>query len=803
MTFFIQYEKYYNINEYLHKFHKMKYFSVLLYFLLISSSIVSQNIDIIYEDNFNNNNEFDKNWWHYDVAYELKNKQITCMSKNSGYLHNTTNYTGIDKSSLSMVLTFKKLSGDDTSFFGLNFNNTEYILGGDWFFHINTNGVYKIGKYRRVFFNVAPPHSNYSYEDYRIDDTIIRQEKTDLINLFNKMNKLSVDVINDKILFFINDHFLCEVNKSIFPSSLFNYISITHQKDYGFILRNFKISKDDKLFSIENLFIESFIDNNNDWHEYRDRENSVFINKGKLNFIGENDPQKELSITSPKEIYIDKFQDFVIQIRFKTENSNFHIQMINENSQVFSLSPIGDKKSRCLVHFMNVNIDTVFSFIQLINHKADGNYYKKKHKVQDDVNINMNEYNELEIRRINGVLSIILNSDLLLHLNDAVFPFLSVKLGASSINSEKFKLYIDKYLEIRLNRENLEDIVGPDIIFTYPSIGDKDEIQYQSVYDSIWISGNLEDKSGIRNLFLNGKEINVNLDGTFKIPLKLIWGLNNLKFEATDVFGNQTVKQIKIYFSKIVPQNGCGINNFGGRNFLVLIAIDDYKYINKLHSCINDANGIKKLLLSDYIFCNDYLWTYYDSLATIENLTSMFDSLAQMLGPNDNLVIFYTGHGWYNKHLEQGYWIPVNARIGVISDLMTDVNIISYIKSIKTKHTLIFVDACFSGSIFEDEAKDSYAGKIEKNPSRYAITSGRIEKVISYSDGSGSPFTKSIITYLSEKDIDMISVSDLSQYVIKEVANQNKQTPRGGHLKINDDKGGEFIFYKKKKIIKE
>ena len=32
----------------------------------------------------------------------------------------------------------------------------------------------------------------------------------------------------------------------------------------------------------------------------------------------------------------------------------------------------------------------------------------------------------------------------------------------------------------------------------------------------------------------------------------------------------------------------------------------------------------------------------------------------------DNLLIYYAGHGWLDKDADEGYWLPTNAEKGVI-----------------------------------------------------------------------------------------------------------------------------------------
>jgi hypothetical protein len=67
---------------------------------------------------------------------------------------------------------------------------------------------------------------------------------------------------------------------------------------------------------------------------------------------------------------------------------------------------------------------------------------------------------------------------------------------------------------------------------------------------------------------------------------------------------------------------------------------------------------------------------------------------------NDNVFIYYSGHGEYKKELSKGYWVPVDAETQSTSKYISNSDIQTYINGIKSKHTLLVSDACFSGDIF-------------------------------------------------------------------------------------------------------
>jgi hypothetical protein len=127
----------------------------------------------------------------------------------------------------------------------------------------------------------------------------------------------------------------------------------------------------------------------------------------------------------------------------------------------------------------------------------------------------------------------------------------------------------------------------------------------------------------------------------------------------------------------------------------------------------------------------------------------------------------------------------------------------SYVKALKSHHILLVSDSCFSGSVFTPYRKiGTSKEKLDKIPSKWAITSGRLEPVSDGEPGKNSPFAEALIKILDE-NLSALSISELSNKIVSEVAGQVDQIPRGEPLQAFGHKGGEFIFNRKKTNKKE
>ena len=233
-----------------------------------------------------------------------------------------------------------------------------------------------------------------------------------------------------------------------------------------------------------------------------------------------------------------------------------------------------------------------------------------------------------------------------------------------------------------------------------------------------------------------------------------------------------------------------------GKNFLFIIAINDYKYWNKLTNAKKDAQDVKEVLTSRYKFEKENVFEIYDDQATAANIFAKISEMKKHVGSNDNLLFYYSGHGYYNVDIEEGFWIPVDAKRGAETEYVPNSTLLKYIKSIPAKHIFLVADACFSGSLLSQTSR-GYVENVEQYKSRWALTSGRLEFVSDGDAGVNSPFASYFIKFLRENKKTKVPVTELIQYVKVAVSNNSEQTPMGNPLKNVGDEGGEFVFYLK------
>lgn len=230
-------------------------------------------------------------------------------------------------------------------------------------------------------------------------------------------------------------------------------------------------------------------------------------------------------------------------------------------------------------------------------------------------------------------------------------------------------------------------------------------------------------------------------------------------------------------------------------NKLFIIGINDYQHQTNLKSCVKDVTDFKNLLLEKFDFTESHLIELLDKNATSKKIQDIFSDLISSLTENDNLIIYFSGHGSYNKNTNIGYWVPTEG-FDYTNWLANDL-IATYIEKIKAKHVFVISDSCFSNSLLSMKNTKSIKDYYDYN-SRWALCSAFDESFDS--DGiSNTLFADVILQYLENAETD-IRVSELIEEVKRNFLENRCQKPQGYPLQIKGHQGGEFIFKIKQRL---
>lgn len=239
-------------------------------------------------------------------------------------------------------------------------------------------------------------------------------------------------------------------------------------------------------------------------------------------------------------------------------------------------------------------------------------------------------------------------------------------------------------------------------------------------------------------------------------------------------------------------------NNSISDNYCALIiGINDYQdeKITDLNEPLTDIENLGKILTTEYNFNPNKVKILKNPNKTL--IISTLHELRGSISPSDNLLIFYAGHGTWDQEMNTGYWLPSDANSSNPVNWIPNTELTNYINAIKSQHTLLIADACFSGSIFKTRNLTSEnQAAIEKLyglKSRKAITSGTMKQEVP----DKSTFTHFLIKKLEDNQEKYLTAEQLFLSLRLAVLNNSANIPQYGTIQNTGDEGGEFIFIKK------
>jgi tetratricopeptide (TPR) repeat protein len=348
----------------------------------------------------------------------------------------------------------------------------------------------------------------------------------------------------------------------------------------------------------------------------------------------------------------------------------------------------------------------------------------------------------------------------------------------------------------------IEDKIAPEIQLISPQVNRG--LQIVSENTIIELVGKAKDPSGISTVSINGKPVTkIEEDGLFISSLTLKPGVNNIVINAADKKGNSISKTFTVMGNAVAKKQETDIiipvsNTESAPQFhALLIAANDYvdPKIADLENPVKDATELKNILQANYTFSPKNIETLYNK--SREEIMEALVVKSNAMGENDNLLIFYAGHGIAEKDKfgdVDGYWVPSSAKKGLNASYISADDINKALKRSSAKHILVVADACFSGAFTRSLSSDASIG-VQKQysvPSRKIMASGNLEPV-----PDNSKFVYYLKKNLKENKEKYLTAKKLFDSFYEAILNNSETSPQYAAIKNVGDEGGEFVFIKK------
>ena len=230
-----------------------------------------------------------------------------------------------------------------------------------------------------------------------------------------------------------------------------------------------------------------------------------------------------------------------------------------------------------------------------------------------------------------------------------------------------------------------------------------------------------------------------------------------------------------------------------GKYHAIIISENQYQdeKLIDLNEPKNDADKLTSILISKYYYKKEDIIRLVDP--TRSNILDAIEQKRKSLSVDDNLIIFYAGHGYWDEGLKMGYWLPSDAKKDSKSNWVSNTDLTLYLSAFESNHVLLVTDACFSGGIFKTRSignMDQGTKRLYELKSRKAITSGNLKEV-----PDNSIFMKFFVKELEMNQNIFLTSDQLFAKIRPNILNNSFTEPLYGVIYNTGDEGGEFVFY--------
>lgn len=285
-----------------------------------------------------------------------------------------------------------------------------------------------------------------------------------------------------------------------------------------------------------------------------------------------------------------------------------------------------------------------------------------------------------------------------------------------------------------------------------------DEVVYvKAASGPFVISGRVSAEGTVRTVRVNKRELAVGANGLFSASVNLGAQPARIEIAATDSRGNMAQSSFLLAMEggrAAAPPTTAPAAARSGKRYALVIANQNYRHLKSLVTPHADVAAIKTLLEGRFGFDVSVLKD-----ATRRDLLAAINAVRARVSANDQVLIYYAGHGEIDSVTQRGYWIPVDGEQRDVANWVSIIDVTDQLAAMSASSVFVIADSCYSGTLtrsavpeidqaLSEEAHRTALRQLQKNRSRIAMTSGGMEPVV---DGGGrghSIFARSLIDVL-------------------------------------------------------
>ena len=233
-----------------------------------------------------------------------------------------------------------------------------------------------------------------------------------------------------------------------------------------------------------------------------------------------------------------------------------------------------------------------------------------------------------------------------------------------------------------------------------------------------------------------------------------------------------------------------------GRFYALVIGNSSYEHMPAVPAAERDARAMEALLRDSYGFQVTTLLNAKNS-----KILSMLYTLSQNLAENDNLVVYYAGHGKRDLRNRRGWWLPVDATADndAKTNWLPNQEVSDRLALIPARHILVLADASYVGDITRGAPQPEPQSMTAAQWTKYVDTTKRKRARLALSSGTDSAssrFTATLISVL-QKQKGVFPASRIHREVVNALTADERVTsavPTFAPLQSAFHDGVDFLF---------
>lgn len=288
--------------------------------------------------------------------------------------------------------------------------------------------------------------------------------------------------------------------------------------------------------------------------------------------------------------------------------------------------------------------------------------------------------------------------------------------------------------------------------------------------------------NGVKSVKVNGQPQTTDAQGLLSIPVTVGESPTTLLVQAEDEVGAQARAELKLV-QRSAPLGAKALTTataataalpavapapptaekvlqlptlLTGKRHALVIANQQYRRWTPLDTPRADAQAVASVLRQRFGFEVTML---HD--VTRQQLLSALGKLRQQVGPQDQVLVYYAGHGQMDNVTARGYWIPVDGDEKDIAQWVSVIDVTDQLSAMQARHVLVIADSCYSGTLTRSlvpavdqaltlEQRMAPLKQLSQQRARVAMTSGGLEPVVDGGSINHSLFARSLLDVLQQ-----------------------------------------------------